>query len=127
MPRLDLNNILGDLQAVTVTAPTTNVKQTDKLQIGRERKLKVKFTVGTAFTAGGAATLTIALQSSDTVGSGYADLVTTPAIAVADLVAGKEYELTFEEMSAKTYVRANYTVATGPMLTGTISAVIMAQ
>ena len=77
-------------QAVTATANSTNVVDLSLARdIGEGESLYVQFTVGTAFTAAGSATLT------PTVVVSAADTLTTPTtigtggtIAVASLIAG---------------------------------------
>lgn len=119
-------------QAVTVTAISTNVLDlrqaatpalVDEGIIGGELFLVVQ--VGTTFTAAGAATLTITLESDSAVGFATAPVVhySTAAIPVASLVAG--YVATRLELPLadyKRYLGVRYTVATGPMTAGNIFA-----
>lgn len=118
---------LSNAQAVTATAVSTNVIDagaTGNAAIGRDigagTPMYAVLTVGTTFTAAGLATLTAAIQSSNTEGSGYADKIASPAIPVASLVAGSRFVIPLPP-GLDRYVRANYTVATGPMLTGALS------
>lgn len=89
--------------------------------------------VGTTFTAGGAGTLTIQLQAaSDTSNTGtpgtYQTIAQTDAYALATLVAGARLTPSwsvpgrYAGSNFPRFYRLNYVVATGPMLTGTISA-----
>ena len=119
-------------QAVTTTANSTNVVDLSLARdVGEGEDLYVQFTVGTAFTAGGAATLT------PTVVVSAADSLTTPTtiatagtIAVATLVAGYSFAVRLNPLIASLglrYLGAIYTVATGPMTAGTITADIVTE
>ncbi len=90
--------------------------------------------VSTTFTAGGAATLTIALQAApgqanNTPGT-YTTLFTSNAIPVANLVAGAMFNfpippiLLAEVEALPRFYRVVYTVATGPFTAGVLSAAI---
>jgi len=124
-------------QAVTATANSTNVVDLSLARdIGEGDDVYVSFSVGTAFTAAGAATLT------PTVVVSAADTLTTPTtlgtggtIAVASLVAGYTfvirvnpqlfYSSTTNSSLGLRYLGVIYTVATGPMTAGTITADIV--
>ena len=119
-------------QAVTATANSTNVVDLSLARdVGEGEDLYVQFTVGTAFTAGGAATLTPTIVVS------AADSLTTPTtiatagtIAVATLVAGYSFAVRLNPLIASLglrYLGAIYTVATGPMTAGTITADIVTE
>ena len=124
-------------QAVTATANSTNVVDLSLARdVGEGEDLYVQFTVGTAFTAAGSATLT------PTVVVSAADSLTTPTtigtggtIAVASLIAGYTFVVrlnpqlfgsttTVSSLGLR-YLGAIYTVATGPMTAGTITADIV--
>jgi hypothetical protein len=117
-------------QAVTTTANSTNVVDLSLARdVGEGEDLYVQFTVGTAFTAAGSATLTPTIVVS------AADSLTTPTtiatagtIAVATLVAGYSFAVRLNPLIASLglrYLGAIYTVATGPMTAGTITADIV--
>ena len=119
-------------QAVTATANSTNVVDLSLARdVGEGEELYVQFTVGTAFTAAGAATLTPTIVVS------AADSLTTPTtiatagtIAVATLVAGYSFAVRLNPQIASLglrYLGAIYTVATGPMTAGTITADIVTE
>ena len=119
-------------QAVTTTANSTNIVDLSQARdVGEGEDLYVQFTVGTAFTAGGAATLTPTIVVS------AADSLTTPTtiatagtIAVATLVAGYSFAVRLNPLIASLglrYLGAIYTVATGPMTAGTITADIVTE
>ena len=126
-------------QAVTATANSTNVVDLSLARdVGEGEDLYVQFTVGTAFTAAGSATLT------PTVVVSAADTLTTPTtigtggtIAVASLIAGFTFVVrlnpqlfgsttTVSSLGLR-YLGAIYTVATGPMTAGTITADIVTE
>ncbi|MNN67745.1 hypothetical protein D3C81_1834000 [compost metagenome] len=79
--------------------------------------------MGATFTAGGAATLNLALQDSADNAT-FADVLVTPPLALASLTVGQRFYIPLPAKMRR-YIRANYTVATGPMLTGNISAQIV--
>ena len=117
-------------QTITATANSTNVVDLSLARdVGEGEDLYVQFTVGTAFTAGGSATLTPTIVVS------AADSLTTPTtiatagtIAVATLVAGYSFAVRLNPQIASLglrYLGAIYTVATGPMTAGTITADIV--
>lgn len=115
-------------QAITVTAPSTDVIDagaTKSASIGRDigsgEPLYLEVSVATTMT--GAGTLTIALQDSAD-NSTFADVLALPAIAVAALTAGKAYYLPLPA-GMRRYIRANYTITSGPFTGGTINAQIV--
>lgn len=152
---LDVNSILSQNQAVTVTAPSTGVYDTAGLGVGNPVNNifgvnvagssfgedlggsgpytsgpQLGVIVGTAFTAGGAATMTFQLQAAvDTSNTGtpgsWLTIMQSDAIAVALLTAGS-FPVSFTVpkrylgQNFPRFYRVNYVVATGPMLTGTI-------
>ena len=119
-------------QAVTATANSTNVVDLSLARdIGEGESLYVQFTVGTAFTAAGSATLTptIVVSAADTL-STPTTIATAGTIAVATLVAGYSFAVRLNPLIASLglrYLGAIYTVATGPMTAGTITADIVTE
>ena len=125
---LDYLNMFSQAQAVTATAPSTDVIDLGPLSGGNDvrdiDRYPVEFMAQVASTAaaGGSATVTISLQTSKT--SDFASATTllqTGAIAVADLKAGYRYVATVPH-GVQRYLRVNYTVATGPLTAGTFTA-----
>lgn len=122
--------------ALTVSRPSTNVL--DMLigrDIGADEFLGINVRVITAFTAAGAATLRVAWEvSADNIT--FVSIAESPLIPVAQLIAGASvmrYAVPRNQILNATagvlafpgrYYRLSYTVATGPMLTGTIFAFI---
>lgn len=133
---LDKQNEFSDAQAVTVTALSTNVIDTLPMTsnpnvsqdlAGGGGGPYIMFTVPTAFTAAGAATLTITIESDST-----ANLATSPtthwtsaAIPVASLVAGYQFYVPLPIGQVERYLGVRYTVATGPMTAGAIDAAVV--
>jgi hypothetical protein len=117
-------------QAVTVTANSTNVVDLSLARdVGEGEELYVQFTVGTAFTAAGSATLTptVVVASADTLLT-PTTIGTAGTIAVATLVAGYTFAVRLNPQIASLglrYLGAIYTVATGPMTAGTMTADIV--
>lgn len=121
--KLQLTGVSG--QAVTVTAPTTDVVDVGNAysDIGSSEKLELAINVSTTATAAGAATVTFALQDSADNNT-FTDLSVTKAYPVAELVAGKTIIIPVPP-GARRYVRGNFTVATGPLTAGVFNAAIV--
>ncbi|MDE2233450.1 MAG: hypothetical protein KGJ90_05065 [Patescibacteria group bacterium] len=92
----------------------------------------LNITVGTTFTAAGAATLTVTLLAAPDNGSNapgsYTTILSTAALPVANLIAGASFnipippiELPLSEALPRFY-KLNYAVATGPFTAGKLSA-----
>jgi hypothetical protein len=116
------------LQAITVTAPSTDVIDagaTKAAGIGRDIGTgePLYLEVNIASTMTGAGTLTIALQDSAD-NSTFVDVLALPAIAVASLTAGKAYYIPLPA-GMRRYIRANYTITSGPFTGGTLNAQIV--
>lgn len=114
---------LGDAQAVTVTAPSTNA--IDQLAagqaIGKECWLEVR--VDTLCEAAGAATVVIALETDSAVGFGTkVTLAQTAAIPKASLTSNSIAWRIRVPAGASRYLRVYYTVATGPLTAGKFDA-----
>lgn len=120
----------SDKQAVTATAVSTNVVDagaTKNAAIGRDlgagTPLFLFLSVSQTFTAGGAATLVATLQDSAD-NSSWADVASTGPLSLAQLTAGTSKWVGFP-IPTRRYTRVNYTVATGPMTAGIVSAHIV--
>lgn len=115
------NNMLSAAQPVTVSAASANVYDLGKTGLRIGNPLFVCSRVHTTAEAAGAATVTIALQSSDdvTFAENVETLYTTSAIGKAALVADSHvFMLDIGAMKLKRYIRGYYTVATGPLTAG---------
>ena len=134
---LDKQNEFSDAQAVTVTALSTNVIDTlpmtsnpnvvQSLATAGGIGPYVMFAVSTTFTAAGAATLTITIESDSTANLATSPTVhwTSSAIAVATLVAGYQFFVPLPIGLVERYLGVRYTVATGPFTAGAIDAAIV--
>ena len=130
MTILDKQLQYSDKQAVTVTAVSTNVVDagaTKNAAIGRDlgagTPLYLFLNVSQTFTAAGAATLTATLQDSADNAT-FADVASLGPFSLAQLVAGKGFNVGLP-IPTRRYTRVNYTVATGPMTAGIVSAHIV--
>lgn len=152
---LDVQSLLSNNQAITVTAPSTGVYDTAGVGVGQVAPdiagivggAAAKFGndigsggpnasapqlvayVGTAFSAGGSATLQVELQSAVDNGSGGAGtwqtILQTDTYALATLIAGAKIAdfpvpPQYPGTGFPRFYRLNYVVATGPMTGGTI-------
>ena len=129
---LDQQNLFSDAQAITATANSSNVIDTlpsggpnTKSGLGDGQDISLFAQVNTTFTAGGAATLQIALVSADDAALTVNPIVhyQTPALALAALTAkARPVALDLPYGKYRRYVGLQYTVATGPMTAGAITA-----
>lgn len=138
---LDVTQILdGTLNptagaAVTVTRVSTNV--IDWLtgrDMGAGEILGIHVDILQTFTAAGAATLVVNAEVCDTVGGTYLNILSSPVIPVAQLIAGSSifrYGFPVNQVlnavagilkTPGRFFRLAYTVATGPMTAGTLMA-----
>lgn len=114
---------LSAQQAITVSAQSTNILDLDPLKDkGKGEPVKLFCQVDEAFTAAGAATLTIAIRTDDNSGmSSPTTLYTTVAIGKATLVAGYKVFVVDLPEGCERYLDAYFTVATGPMTAGKLT------
>ncbi|MCF8034669.1 MAG: hypothetical protein K9K66_04440 [Desulfarculaceae bacterium] len=109
-------------QAVTASAATTNVRKLDGMEIGDDELIQIVGEVTETFTAAGAATLKVDLETDDAEGFGTKAVIRSSAvIPKATLVKG--YKIPFGRIPGrllKDYLRGYFTVATGPMTAGKI-------
>jgi hypothetical protein len=129
--------LLSDDQAITSTAASTNY--IDRGAPGTPhgaaaaldndwapgQPVPFEVLVNEAFTAAGAATLTVDLEMDDNTSfSSATTVLTSGAIGKATLIIGYNCfaGLYLPEGITERYLRLNYTVATGPMTAGKITA-----
>lgn len=131
-------------QAITVTAISdyafdtrspTNVNggttTTQMRDLGEGQDLYVSLTVGTAFTAGGAATLTPTVELSDDLsGTNTVVIGTFGTLGLSVLKAGANFVARINPRlgalgTTYRYIIVRYTVATGPMTAGAVFADIV--
>ena len=118
----------SDEQAITATAVSTDAIALDGLFMGRPGdNFRAYAQIDQAFTAGGAGTLTIEViqATNGTLTSGVdvlATIVTTAALAALVPNAKKFYADIPMPKNTKGFIGFRYTVGTGPMLTGKITA-----
>ncbi len=126
---LDAQNEFSNSQAVTATAISTNVIDTGTTQnpvknLGGPEPIYLVLQADATFTAAGAATLTATLESSPNANLSAGTVhFATGALALAQLSGGTT--LAVVALPAGDYARylgMRYTVATGPMTAGTVSA-----
>lgn len=127
MTILDKQLQYSDKQAITATAVSTNVVDagaTKNAAIGRDlgagTPLYLFVNVSQSFTASGAATLQVTLQDSADNAT-FADVASIGPLSLAQLTAGKGFNVGFP-VPTRRYTRINYTVSTGPMTAGVVSA-----
>jgi len=121
----DKLTMFSDDQAVTSTAASTDYL--DQLAAGNAvgRGVWLDVRVKTTFTAGGSATMTIALETDDNASFSSATVLwQVTAVAVASLTAGTKWRV-MVPIGAERYLRMNYTVAVGPMTAGNIDAALV--
>ena len=157
---LDINLLMDNAAAITVTRPSTNIIDLagvgsgvpdpnvfgtaattifgQDIGIGDGMSPpNILCVVTTAFTAAGAATLQVQLQEAPDTGANtgtpgtYSTIAQTDTFALATLTKGtKLAEFTIPPRypgltTFPRFIRLNYVVATGPMLTGAITAAII--
>ena len=123
---LDKTLLLSDEQAVTATAVSTNTIDLSAAlrDIGAGEQIYAVVVVDVDFTAAGAATMVISLITDDAAAlSSPTTILSTPAIGKAALTAGRvPIVIPVPPNIAEQYLGLNYTVATGPMTAGKVTA-----
>ena len=121
---LDKQQMFSEEQSITGNAASTNY-----IDLGPQRRgeagtdMELLIQVREAFTAAGAATLTIDLETDDNTSFSSATvLASSGVIAKASLTLDSEQFKIKIPAGAERYVRLNYTVATGPMTAGKLDA-----
>jgi hypothetical protein len=124
MSVLDRQVLFSDSQAVTASAVSTDVVDLGSSRdIGAGAPVDVVLQVTETFTAAGGATLTGALQTaSDEAFSSPLTLTSTGALALADLTVGRKISISSVPRGTLRFLRLAYTVATGPMTAGRVTA-----
>ena len=117
---------VSNAQAVTASAASTDVIDagaTKNASIGRDigaGDMYMVITCSEAATAAGAATVTFSVQDSAD-NSSFADVIVSAAIGKAAITVGSKVVLPLPP-GMRRYIRAYYTVATGPLTAGKFSA-----
>lgn len=115
----DKELMFSDNQAVTATAASTDVVDQGK-KSNSYKRMFVRAVVKTTFAGG--TSLKADLETSDTENFTSATvLCSSPVVAVADLVAGKELIKVPMPLGANRYLRMKYTVV-GTMTAGAVDA-----
>lgn len=115
-------------QAVTATAASTDIYDQQVAQnFGALPGHFLQVTFDEAATAGGAATVVIALQCDDNQAfSSPKTVAQTSALALADMMPGKApVVLAIPPSLNERYVRVYYTVTTGPLTAGKFTATVV--
>lgn len=119
---------VSNAQAVTASAGSTNLidfGQVNPNSGNAAQPTAMVFTVDTTATAAGAATCAFSVQDCDTEGGTYVDVAVSAPIPKASLVAGAQFVIPMPTKHRR-YVKAAYTVATGPLTAGAFSAQVVA-
>jgi hypothetical protein len=121
---------VSSAQAVTSSAVSTDVIDLSKaMDIGEGEDLYMHFSVDTAVTAAGAATVEFQIIGSSAAAmTSPVVLGSTGPIGKADLVIGKQIAVRINPQIASLgfrYLSANYSVATGPLTAGAFTAGIV--
>lgn len=125
----DNNLILSSAQAITTTAVSTSVVDQGAAADAYDGQLFAEFIINTAFTSNGA-TVQFELQTAtDAAFTTPVTLGITPALAVATLTAGvRPPGARFRiPPGALRFLRANYTVASGPAAAGKVDCRLVAD
>jgi hypothetical protein len=115
-------------QAVTASAASTNVIDWGTAGVVLSKPLYLHLRVTDTFTADGAATMGVILQSHEDAdfGSGLATLATFYATTEgkATFAEGLHKVIALPVQDMERYIRLYFTVGTGPMTAGTVVAYI---
>lgn len=116
---LDKENLYSEDQTLTATTVSTNVIDHTITEIGPGEQVEVVVQVTEDFDAG-TVQATLQTDSDEAFGSAV-DLVSSAAVAAADLVAGYQFALSTLPQHIQEHTRLNYTV-TGAPTTGRVTA-----
>lgn len=127
---IDVQALLSDNQAVTVTAFSANQYDqgatAPRRNLGR-KELRLTVECLETVTAAGAATVTFELgEADDAAGTNFTAFYTTPAIPKATLVAGyNPLDMPLPDTGARRMLMLRYTVGTGPLTAGKFTAALV--
>lgn len=117
----DKQNMYSEDQAITASAVSTNVIDHTIAGIGEGEPIEIICKVTADFAT--LTSLVVTLQTDSAEGFGtVVNVVATPAIAAASLVAGYEFRLSTLPGNLSRYTRLSYTVAGSDATAGTIWA-----
>jgi len=116
---------VSDGQTVTTSAPSTDVIDFGQKNpnTGMDDLTKMVITVGEPVAAGGAATVTFALQDSAD-NTAFTTVASSGAVSKADLGVGGQVVIPMPTRLRR-YCRVFYTIANGPLTAGKFSAQIV--
>ena len=117
---------VSNKQAVTATAPSTDVIDFGQAtpNTGMDDRSKMVVTVSETAAAAGAATVAFVVQDSAD-NTSFADVVSFGPVGKDSLKAGAQVVIPMP-VKLRRYCRVNYVVATGPLTAGRFSAQIVA-
>ncbi|MWF13616.1 Bbp16 family capsid cement protein [Escherichia coli] len=126
---LDKLLMFSEKQAVTATAPSTDVIDLGPIDgtvrdIGVGEPLEWIVNVDTTATAAGASTVNVNLQTSPD-NSTWTTIASSGDLALAALTAGKRIVSQKVPQGVQRYLRLNYTVGTGPLTAGSFTSGIL--
>ena len=130
MALLDRQTLLSDAQAVTATAFTVDQYDTGNVAGGRNigrsnRDLRAVFSVDTAPTAAGAATVDFQLgEADDAAGTNFTVLASSGARAIASLPLGTVALNAKLNDTTRRFIMGRYVVATGPLTAGQFTCAV---
>jgi hypothetical protein len=126
MPVLDRQNMFGIDQPVTISAYSTDLIDLGSLRdVGAGEQVQTLIQTTEAFTAAGAATLTVTLETAtDAAFTVPVALASTGAIPVASLTLGSKASITTVPGGCLRYLRLSFVVATGPMTAGKVTSAL---
>ena len=120
---IDAQTLFSDAQAVTASAASANVLDLGVAGRSSGHPLALFVLCAETATAEGAATVTVQLQTDDNADFSSARLLLqTATIPKAELIAGQRLFLGTVPAGAERFLRLFYSVASGPLTAGRLSA-----